>query len=61
MNYFTDKLEGNVNQILRAVSPVVATDKMPVIMQFDGHSVTIVGYELMKNDKCNLLVFDPSR
>ena len=61
VNYFTEKPEGNVNQVLRSRSPVVATQKMPVIMQLDGHSVTIVGYELGKNDKYNLLAFDPSR
>jgi len=60
VNYFTEKPEGDVNQVLRGVMPVVATQKMPVIMQFDGHSLTIVGYELGKNDKYNLLVFDPS-
>ncbi|KAF8558484.1 hypothetical protein OG21DRAFT_1481466 [Imleria badia] len=59
VNYFTEK-HGDVNKILRAESPVVATGKMPVIMQYDGHSVTIVGYELAKNGKYNLLVFDPS-
>lgn len=61
VNHFTEKPEGDVNKVLRAVSPVVATGKMPVIMQYDGHSVTIVGYELAKNGKYNLLAFDPSR
>ncbi|KAH0830377.1 peptidase family C78-domain-containing protein [Lanmaoa asiatica] len=61
VNYFTEKPEGDVNTILRTASPVVATGKMPVIMQYEGHSVTIVGYELGKNGKYNLLVFDPSR
>jgi len=60
VNYFTEKPTGDVNKILRAKSPVVATGKMPVIMQYDGHSMTIVGYELAKNGKFNLLVFDPS-
>ena len=61
VNYFTEKPTGDLNKILRAKSPVVATGKMPVIMQYDGHSMTIVGYELAKNGKFNLLVFDPSR
>lgn len=61
VNYFTEKLEGDIHKILRDASPVVATKKMPIIMQYDGHSVTIVGYELAKNGKYNLLVFDPSR
>ncbi|KAG8217299.1 peptidase family C78-domain-containing protein [Butyriboletus roseoflavus] len=60
VNYFTEKPEGDVNKILRTASPVVATRKMPVIMQYDGHSITIVGYELGKNNKYNLLVFNPS-
>ena len=60
VNYFTEKPEGDVNKILLS-SPVVTTSKMPVIMQYDGHSVAIVGYELGKNDKYNLLVLDPSR
>ncbi|KIJ17174.1 hypothetical protein PAXINDRAFT_154554 [Paxillus involutus ATCC 200175] len=63
VDYFSDSLkrQGNVNDVLRHASPVVATNKMPVIMQYEGHSVTIVGYELAKNGVVNLLVFDPSR
>lgn len=61
VNYFTEKLEGDVNDILRAASPVVATGKMPVIMQYEGHSVTIVGYEVGKNNKYSLLALNPSR
>ncbi|KIK98829.1 hypothetical protein PAXRUDRAFT_823439 [Paxillus rubicundulus Ve08.2h10] len=63
VGYFSDsfKRQGNVNDVLRHATPVVATDKMPVIMQYEGHSVTIVGYELAKNGVVNLLVFDPSR
>jgi hypothetical protein len=61
VNYFTEKPAGDVNKVLCNTSPVVATAKMPVIMQYDGHSMTIVGYELAKNGKYNLLVFDPSR
>ncbi|KAN0075359.1 Peptidase family C78 domain containing protein, partial [Tylopilus felleus] len=60
VKYFTEKPDGDVNKILRTASPVVATSKMPIIMQYDGHSVTIVGYELAKSGKYKLLVFDPS-
>ncbi|KAG6379142.1 peptidase family C78-domain-containing protein [Boletus reticuloceps] len=59
-NYFTEKPEGDINKILRTASPIVITNKMPVIMQYEGHSVTIVGYELAKNGKINLLAFNPS-
>ncbi|KAF8842557.1 DUF1671-domain-containing protein [Paxillus ammoniavirescens] len=63
VDYFSDSLkrQGNINDVLRHASPVVVTNKMPVIMQYEGHSVTIVGYELAKNGVANLLVFDPSR
>ncbi|KAF9228677.1 DUF1671-domain-containing protein [Gyrodon lividus] len=63
VDYFSDSLkkQGSVNDVLRRASPVVASDKMPVIMQYEGHSVTIVGYEVAKNGTVNLLVFDPSR
>ncbi|KAG9318243.1 peptidase family C78-domain-containing protein [Chiua virens] len=61
VDYFKEKQEVDVNKILRNATPVVATGKMPVILQYQGHSVTIVGYELVKGDKINLLVLDPSR
>lgn len=53
--------QGTVTDVLRGASPVVATDKMPLVLQFSGHSQTIVGYEISKNGDTNLLVFDPSR
>ncbi|KAF8123782.1 peptidase family C78-domain-containing protein [Boletus edulis] len=59
-NYFTEKPEGDINKILRTASPIVTTNKMPIIMQYEGHSVTIVGYELAKSGKINLLAFNPS-
>ncbi|KAG1835721.1 peptidase family C78-domain-containing protein [Suillus variegatus] len=39
-----------VTDVLRGASP-----------QFNGHSQTIIGYEISKNGDTNLLVFDPSR
>ncbi|KAG1858383.1 peptidase family C78-domain-containing protein [Suillus subalutaceus] len=53
--------QDTVTDVLRGASPVVATDKMPLVLQFNGHSQTIVGYEISKNGDTNLLVFDPSR
>ncbi|KAG2366844.1 peptidase family C78-domain-containing protein [Suillus spraguei] len=53
--------QGTVTDILRGASPVITTDKMPLVLQFNGHSQTIVGYEISRNGDANLLVFDPSR
>jgi hypothetical protein len=41
-------------------SPVRITDKMPLILQHDGHSRTIVGYEIDGRGITNLLMFDPA-
>ncbi|KAH7889927.1 peptidase family C78-domain-containing protein [Phlebopus sp. FC_14] len=63
VDYFTDhsaKL-GNINDALRHASTIMTTTKMPVIMQYKGHSVTIVGYELSKTGTVNLLTYDPSK
>ncbi|KAG2158113.1 peptidase family C78-domain-containing protein [Suillus bovinus] len=53
--------QGTVTDVLRGASPVIATNKMPLVLQFNGHSQTIIGYEILKNGDTNLLVFDPSR
>ncbi|KAG1749073.1 peptidase family C78-domain-containing protein [Suillus paluster] len=53
--------QGTVTDVLRGASPVIATDKMPLVLQFSGHSQTVVGYEISKNGDTNLLIFDPSR
>lgn len=50
-----------VGDALRGASPVKITDRMPLILQHQGHSRTIVGYEMMKNGNVNLLTFDPAR
>lgn len=39
---------------------VIVSDRMPIILQHNGHSRTIVGYELTKNNTINLLIFDPA-
>lgn len=41
-------------------SPIIVTDKMPLILQHNGHSRTIVGFEVDKNGVTNLLLFDPA-
>ncbi|EGN96104.1 hypothetical protein SERLA73DRAFT_185648 [Serpula lacrymans var. lacrymans S7.3] len=63
VEYFSPQSQrksNTVDDILRGASPVIATDRMPLILQHDGHSRTIVGYELTKNGTVNLLIFDPS-
>ncbi|KAF9580854.1 hypothetical protein BGW38_002336 [Lunasporangiospora selenospora] len=40
---------------------VIQTRRPPIYMQHQGHSRTIVGYELLENGEANLLVFDPGR
>ncbi|KAG6832715.1 hypothetical protein H0H92_012287 [Tricholoma furcatifolium] len=63
VNYFSPKPDHNksasINDALRGASPVVITDRMPIILQHQGHSRTIVGYEINKTNKIKLLTFDP--
>ncbi|KAH9981503.1 peptidase family C78-domain-containing protein [Lactifluus volemus] len=51
----------SVQEKWRAATPVVITDRMPLVLQHQGHSRTIVGYEITKDGATNLLAFDPSR
>lgn len=44
----------------RGATPVVVTDRMPLILQYQGHSRAIIGYEITRDGATNLLVFDPS-
>ena len=61
MNYFSPS-QGGVRTIHDALSgAITVTESMPVVLQHAGHSRTVVGYEVLKNGVCNLLVFDPSR
>lgn len=39
----------------------IARDKMPLYLQHQGHSRTIVGVEVTKAQEVNLLLFDPGR
>ncbi|KAL7283270.1 hypothetical protein ACG7TL_002699 [Trametes sanguinea] len=50
-----------VSEALKGARPVIVTDKLPIILQHQGHSRTIVGYERVKNGTINLLTFDPGR
>lgn len=63
VDYFTQDppKQFTVNDALRSASPVVVTDKLPIILQHNGHSRSVVGYERLQNGSINLLMFDPSR
>ncbi|KAF7295300.1 hypothetical protein MIND_01069300 [Mycena indigotica] len=50
-----------INDALRGAAAVTTTSRMPFILQHDGHSRTIVGYEVTKSGDINLLQFDPSQ
>ncbi|PCH38291.1 DUF1671-domain-containing protein [Wolfiporia cocos MD-104 SS10] len=50
-----------LDEALRGTNAIVITDKMPLILQHDGHSRTVVGCERCSDGNINLLVFDPSR
>ncbi|KAI6019648.1 peptidase family C78-domain-containing protein [Pisolithus orientalis] len=53
VEYFSGpvKKQGTINDVLRGASPVITTEKMPIILQYKGHSVTIVGYEVQSKSK----------
>lgn len=55
------KVKTTVGEALRGASPVVVTDRMPLVLQHQGHSRTIVGFEKLKSGSVNLLCFDPSK
>ena len=64
VDYFSPKQTVNEpTNILKSLttSPVTSTDKMPLILQHDGHSRTIVGYEVDARGVTNLLTFDPAQ
>lgn len=54
------RFKNTVDEALRGASPVIVTDKMPLILQHNGHSRTIVGYEVSQKGFVNLLTFDPA-
>jgi Peptidase family C78 len=55
-----DHPTASVQEKWRAATPVVITDRMPLVLQHQGHSRTIIGYEITKDGATNLLAFDPS-
>lgn len=40
---------------------VIVSSRQPLIIQHEGHSRTIVGYEIGANGETNLLLFDPGK
>ena len=61
--YFDTQSEGHstsVQERWRAATPVVISDRMPLILQHQGHSRTIIGYEIAKDGSTTLLTFDPA-
>ena len=50
-----------VAEALKGASPIVVTDRMPIILQHQGHSRTIVGIEKTRKGDTNLLMFDPAK
>ncbi|CAG8033499.1 unnamed protein product [Penicillium salamii] len=59
-----DALCMHVANYFRSASPedetrIVQTDFPPIYFQHDGHSMTIIGFEIRDNGSANLLVFDP--
>jgi Peptidase family C78 len=50
----------SVQERWRAATPVVISDRMPLILQHQGHSRTIIGYEIAKDGSTTLLTFDPA-
>jgi hypothetical protein len=61
--YFDTQTEGHPTSVQdrwRAATPVVISDRMPLILQHQGHSRTIIGYEITKDGSTTLLTFDPA-
>ncbi|RPD65986.1 hypothetical protein L227DRAFT_597351 [Lentinus tigrinus ALCF2SS1-6] len=65
LNYFSgadpQPKSATVGDALRGARPVIVTDKLPIILQHNGHSRTIVGCERVKGGGLNLLTFDPAK
>ncbi|KAF7796876.1 hypothetical protein EIP86_008061 [Pleurotus ostreatoroseus] len=63
LEYFTQDppKQATVNDALRSASPIVVTERLPIILQHEGHSRTVVGYERLDKGPINLFMFDPSK
>jgi len=60
VNYFsTSQTPRNAFESIQ-VPPIVTTEKMPLILQHEGHSRMIIGYEVDRNGARSLLTFDPA-
>ena len=63
VQYFAPKIQDskpvNLFDSLK-ISPITITEKMPLILQHNGHSRTVVGFEVDKTGVTNLLLFDPA-
>ena len=64
VDYFSVKETADTNQKnafdIMKKPQITITEKMPIILQHDRHSRTIIGYEIDKNGALHLLTFDPS-
>ncbi|CAO3697998.1 unnamed protein product [Rhizopus stolonifer] len=54
-SYFTNDIQTKKSK------KVYATHRPPLYLQHQGHSRTVVGIELLKSGKRNLIIFDPGR
>lgn len=59
--FFPEVTASNLNNALMGASPIVQTEKPPLVLQHQGHSRTIVGIEINRLGVPNLLVFDPAK
>ncbi|CAO3621145.1 unnamed protein product [Mucor fragilis] len=55
-SYFTDSTTQK-----KSTKTVCITNRPPLYLQHQGHSRTVVGIELLKSGKRNLIMFDPGR
>lgn len=58
VDYFSQPLK---HSNCTGVLPVTCTDKMPIILQYTGHSQVIIGFETSERGVVSLLTFDPSK
>ncbi|KAI0797845.1 peptidase family C78-domain-containing protein [Abortiporus biennis] len=65
VKYFSEGIQqtakqSTVTQALSGASPIIVTEKLPIVLQHAGHSRTVVGFERGAKGQINLLMFDPS-
>ncbi|BEI80265.1 hypothetical protein CcaverHIS002_0107940 [Cutaneotrichosporon cavernicola] len=53
--------DANSDDLLRPTSPVRISDRLPLMLQHNGHSRTIVGYEVDLRGQVKLLLLDPGK